>query len=443
VPTRHVLVEQDQVSQVTTTESDFIKDFPTNDPADYYTIEQMFGELERLVNDAILSSSLVITYDETLGYPTSFSYQTQDNNRYEAKIEWMTHYLQLQADLYQAKSTWEAVNLTDYWYIAVPSCFCAPDHLRPKTVWVSDGMVQQVWITRTGLVHLEEKDYITMEGLFAAVQQAIDGRYMSIQVEYEPKYGHITTYSTDMVDGLADAGMGATVTAFDASGVKPSIIVDKRWHDFVTNQELFQAAGIKSCTYYYSRECRACPGSGGPWLVTVVDDKVVSVQSDDRATPDWDQEFTIPTYPEIFGIIEEALDADAFQVDVTYDPSHGYPVDVFIDLRQSTADEEFIVTTSLVSMDVRGDDEGREPGDTDPTTPPTSFPTAAPTVAPTSTPTMAPTSAPTASPTMAPTSMPTVDPLEDGARETVDETKKPKATKRRARGSAFAQLWFS
>jgi hypothetical protein len=61
--------------------------------------------------------------------------------------------------------------------------------------------------------------------------------------------------------------------------------------------------------------------------------------ADGRAVPSNLVQF-FPTVEELFGEIEEALDEGADEVRVTYDPTTGAPLDVWIDYSERTADEE-------------------------------------------------------------------------------------------------------
>jgi hypothetical protein len=61
--------------------------------------------------------------------------------------------------------------------------------------------------------------------------------------------------------------------------------------------------------------------------------------SDGRTVPAHLEQF-FPTVEGLFDEIEEALEQGADEVRVTYDPTTGAPLDVFIDYSERTADEE-------------------------------------------------------------------------------------------------------
>ena len=58
----------------------------------------------------------------------------------------------------------------------------------------------------------------------------------------------------------------------------------------------------------------------------------------------------LPTIDGLFAIIAAAIDAEADLLDVTYDPTRGYPQKVAIDYRFNAMDDE--VTHSVVSLEI-------------------------------------------------------------------------------------------
>jgi hypothetical protein len=49
-----------------------------------------------------------------------------------------------------------------------------------------------------------------------------------------------------------------------------------------------------------------------------------------------------PTVPELFDLIEDALDRDPHQLDVTYHEYYGYPLHITVDFEENVADDEFV-----------------------------------------------------------------------------------------------------
>ena len=62
------------------------------------------------------------------------------------------------------------------------------------------------------------------------------------------------------------------------------------------------------------------------------------ISSDTAVDPELEDLF--PAVIGLFDLIEQAIEAAAFRIEVTYDPATGLPLDVFIDYDQQLADDE-------------------------------------------------------------------------------------------------------
>ncbi|MDX1494696.1 MAG: DUF6174 domain-containing protein, partial [Longimicrobiales bacterium] len=100
------------------------------------------------------------------------------------------------------------------------------------------------------------------------------------------------------------------------------------------NRFRWQLLGIDSYRYAVERICYC--GLAGPVRVTVLDGTVESrvfVESGDTVPPEG-----AGSYPSVDGLFEVILDAiqrDAFRIDVTYAPDTGVPLDIFIDYEEN------------------------------------------------------------------------------------------------------------
>ena len=89
------------------------------------------------------------------------------------------------------------------------------------------------------------------------------------------------------------------------------------------------------------RGCFCLEVARGPVKVTVQDGVVEGrayVSSDTAVDPELEDLF--PAVIGLFDLIEQAIEAAAFRIEVTYDPATGLPLDVFIDYDQQLADDE-------------------------------------------------------------------------------------------------------
>lgn len=112
-----------------------------------------------------------------------------------------------------------------------------------------------------------------------------------------------------------------------------------RLREIDRNRELWERQSMESYRYAVERVCFC--GLAGPVRVTVVDSAVsqrIFVQSGDPV-PDQQADW-YPTVEGLFSILFDAVQRNAHDIEVTYDPDTGVPLDIFIDYEQNLADEE-------------------------------------------------------------------------------------------------------
>jgi len=99
------------------------------------------------------------------------------------------------------------------------------------------------------------------------------------------------------------------------------------------------AVGPSSYTYGLERIC-FCPPVG-PARITVEAGEVVSVEWLEPS-PEWSQPQAewYPSVDGLFQLIDAALAQRAHSVQVTYDPTNGVPLELYIDYSEQIADEE-------------------------------------------------------------------------------------------------------
>ena len=97
----------------------------------------------------------------------------------------------------------------------------------------------------------------------------------------------------------------------------------------------------------YSYEVRSdcfC-GLAGRWIeVTVLGDRVAAGRYLDSNTPVVQNLLpALPTVPDLFGRIDDAVRAHAVLLQVEYDPRDGHPTRINVDVSYSIADEEYLL----------------------------------------------------------------------------------------------------
>lgn len=114
-------------------------------------------------------------------------------------------------------------------------------------------------------------------------------------------------------------------------------------------EQRWQANGPGSYTVIVQRLCFC--GEIQPRQVTVIDGVVTDVRIEGADTPlPADQWQWYPSVEALFGIVREAIDEPAYQLDLEFNDTLGYALRVAIDWDAYTADEEVtFVVSSLVS----------------------------------------------------------------------------------------------
>lgn len=112
-------------------------------------------------------------------------------------------------------------------------------------------------------------------------------------------------------------------------------------HELSTNRARWSRVGPDAYSYAVRRLCFCA----GPALVavrvTVLEDGTVErvyVETGEEVPEELQELF--PTVDGLFDVLADAFDRNAHSVEVTYDPSSGAPLDIFIDYRENVADEE-------------------------------------------------------------------------------------------------------
>jgi Family of unknown function (DUF6174) len=126
---------------------------------------------------------------------------------------------------------------------------------------------------------------------------------------------------TTPIDGPTADDRAATRAAFDSAR--------RRW----------DAVGIESYRYRYRRLCFCAPPVTEPVRITVRAGSVAEVVFAGSGEPAASLS-DYPTIDGIFALIGEALETEAYEVRVEYDPALGYPVSVYVDRNPMIADEE-------------------------------------------------------------------------------------------------------
>lgn len=109
----------------------------------------------------------------------------------------------------------------------------------------------------------------------------------------------------------------------------------------------WSARGISSYRYTVRHVCFCAHPVTRATTVTVHDGVVRSaVYADDGTTVDAETLRSVAGVDQLFRIVQDALDHDADEVAVTYDPVYGYPRTIRIDYRKTAMDDEQAYTAA-------------------------------------------------------------------------------------------------
>ena len=117
--------------------------------------------------------------------------------------------------------------------------------------------------------------------------------------------------------------------------------IDVRLIDLEANQSRWDSLGPDTYVYAVERLCFCGVEYRGPVRVSVEGGTAVEhvyVGSGLTVPPGIAGEF--PTVDGLFDLIRSAIESDAAEVNVTYDPALGVPLDFWIDFDERVADEE-------------------------------------------------------------------------------------------------------
>jgi hypothetical protein len=109
----------------------------------------------------------------------------------------------------------------------------------------------------------------------------------------------------------------------------------------------WRAQGLTSYDIRYRNVCFCVTDHTAPVRLEVRNGAIagaVRLDTSQRLGPDTFNRYR--TVDAIFDLIDQSIDANAAQVDATYDASRGFPVSVYIDQDTRVADEEIGVETS-------------------------------------------------------------------------------------------------
>jgi len=323
------------------------------------TLDRLFT----IIQDAINANAtrVWVEYDEEHGYPTSIAIDYDEMIADEefvvtAKLEGVSggegpvDPKSPEEELAAAMLFWETKAITNYHFGILRQCECA--FAEPIVTQVSNGEVTQMKTRYGDKVYQNKTGYsLTIDDIFFLIKDGMDSNFSTVEVTYDEEYGYPKSVVLDPSDMAADDEYTLTIDYLAPL---------TEWQtDLEAGKTLWQAQNLSTYNYTYQLSCGECPYDyQKAKLVHVVDDVVVAVNGSPIQSSLGSSSLSfddVPTLDELFALIQDAINANAFQLGVTYDEEYGYPTSIGIDYDEMIIDEEFGVSAKLV---VNNDGDG-------------------------------------------------------------------------------------
>ncbi len=111
------------------------------------------------------------------------------------------------------------------------------------------------------------------------------------------------------------------------------------------NRDLWYTQNISNYRYQLGNSCFCIPDARGPVVIEVRNGQttsITSVATGKPVNPEFFQKYK--TIPQLFDVIQDAINRKAFSLNVRYSPRFGYPTQIDIDYDSQIADEEKYLT---------------------------------------------------------------------------------------------------
>jgi hypothetical protein len=115
-----------------------------------------------------------------------------------------------------SRELWSSQGFDSYAYVLQPRCYCLVT--AAGNVFVRNGQITGVTSVETGepVPQTWLQVYMTVDQLFALIEDAIDRSAHSLDIAYHAQYGYPTHIRIDYIENMIDEEMG-----FEASSLAP------------------------------------------------------------------------------------------------------------------------------------------------------------------------------------------------------------------------------
>ncbi|QSJ19344.1 hypothetical protein JYQ62_11835 [Nostoc sp. UHCC 0702] len=111
------------------------------------------------------------------------------------------------------------------------------------------------------------------------------------------------------------------------------------------NRDSWNDQNISNYRYTFSNSCFCIPDARGPVIIEVRNGEttsITSVATGQAVDPQYFQQYN--TIPKLFNVIQDAINRNAYSLNVRYNAPLGYPTQIDINYDAQIADEEVYLT---------------------------------------------------------------------------------------------------
>jgi hypothetical protein len=203
-----VRVQTGQVISVTNIETGEEHTVPGDSP--YRTVEQLFAWTRQQLDRS--PEFMALEFDPENGFPLKAQVDPivnlfDDENAFFARdLQELDAHAETRKRLNDARSLWASQGLTNYSYRFNWSCFCGPEYTQEVAIRVIGGVVDSVLAASDGIPVRDDyfSQFLTVEGLFDKLEDAIELDAASITAEFDEATGYPVSASIDYYYNIAD-----------------------------------------------------------------------------------------------------------------------------------------------------------------------------------------------------------------------------------------------
>lgn len=231
------------------------------------------------------------------------------------------------------------VSIYNYQYTYNKSCFLC-DVQEDIIVTVRGGIIVAAQFMPSGRLlswqEISTNQLKPIEQFFNLIQTEIDRPAAELIVTYDAMNGHPETITVDPFDDIFDDRYTITISDFHKLPRTPGQIAAQTLLD--ENMALWQQSGLTHYQYMYQRSCLCLPQQ----VITMVSGGEITeayfVSSGEALTAE--QMADLLDIEALFAIIQNAIDRDVAELNVTYNNDYGYPETSYIDYYSQILDDE-------------------------------------------------------------------------------------------------------